>query len=51
MSVMVSDDRGELMNDLCRYALSLATTIMFWMVVKKPSSAIKSRVKASRSWS
>jgi surfeit locus 1 family protein len=32
------------------YALSLATTIMFWMVVKKPAGGTKARVRQSREW-
>ncbi|KAF2476263.1 SURF-family protein Shy1 [Lindgomyces ingoldianus] len=33
------------------YALSLATSIMFWMVVKKPLSGTQRRVKHSLDWS
>lgn len=32
------------------YSLSLATSIMLWMVVKKPSSSASRRVKQSREW-
>ncbi|KAL8868739.1 MAG: hypothetical protein Q9174_004786 [Haloplaca sp. 1 TL-2023] len=32
------------------YALSAATTIMLWMVVKKPSSEVTRRVRASKNW-
>lgn len=37
-------------ND-CRYALSFATSIMFWMVVKKPLSGTQRRVRHSSEWS
>lgn len=33
------------------YALSLATSVMFWMVVKKPISGIQRRVRHSVDWS
>lgn len=32
------------------YALSTATTIMFWMVIKKPPSSIAHRVRHNREW-
>ncbi|KAG8624354.1 hypothetical protein KVT40_007421 [Elsinoe batatas] len=32
------------------YSLSLATSIMLWMVVKKPSASAARRVKQSREW-
>ncbi|KAF2090339.1 COX1 assembly protein-like protein Shy1 [Saccharata proteae CBS 121410] len=32
------------------YSLSLATSIMLWMVVKKPVSSISRRVRQSREW-
>jgi len=34
-----------------RYALSFATSIMFWMVVKKPLSGTQRRVRHSSEWS
>lgn len=34
-----------------RYALSFATSIMFWMVVKKPMSGTQRRVRHSVDWS
>lgn len=37
-------------NDI-RYALSFATSIMFWMVVKKPLSGTQRRVRHSSEWS
>jgi len=32
------------------YALAAATSIMFYMVVKKPASGLKNRVRASKEW-
>ncbi|MCJ1465076.1 surf-like protein [Pseudocyphellaria aurata] len=32
------------------YALSAATSIMFWMVVKKPASSVAQRIRQSRQW-
>lgn len=32
------------------YSLALATSIMFWMVVRKPPSGVAARVKNSREW-
>ncbi|KAF2146233.1 uncharacterized protein K452DRAFT_294816 [Aplosporella prunicola CBS 121167] len=32
------------------YALSLATSVMLWMVIKKPSSSTARRVRHSRAW-
>lgn len=34
---------------LYRYSLSLATSIMFWMVLKRPV-VTNARVRASRQW-
>jgi surfeit locus 1 family protein len=34
-----------------RFSLSLATSIMFWMVVKKPMSGTQRRVRHSVDWS
>ncbi len=37
--------------DSCdRYGLAAATSIMFWMVAKKPPSDVAKRVRTSRSW-
>ncbi|KAL9609966.1 MAG: hypothetical protein Q9167_005294 [Letrouitia subvulpina] len=33
-----------------RYSLSIATSIMFWMLVKKPPSEVTRRVRLSREW-
>ena len=32
------------------YGLSLATSIMLWMVVKKPQADITKRVRLSKNW-
>lgn len=32
------------------YSLSLATSIMLWMVTKKPASDIKTRVRLNKNW-
>jgi hypothetical protein len=37
--------------NVARYALSFATSIMFWMVVKKPLSGTQRRVRHSSEWS
>ncbi|GAB7345982.1 hypothetical protein MBLNU457_4203t2 [Dothideomycetes sp. NU457] len=33
------------------YSLSLATSIMLWMVIKKPSTSVSRRVRQSKEWS
>lgn len=36
--------------DQVRYALSAATAIMLWMVVKKPTKAVTRRVRQNKEW-
>lgn len=33
-----------------RYSLSLATSIMLWMVIRKPPSDIAKRVRMNKHW-
>lgn len=33
-----------------RYALSAATSVMLWMVIKKPAGGVARRVRQSREW-
>ncbi len=40
----------ELLVNRLRYGLAVATSIMFYMVVKKPSSDIARRVRQNKSW-
>jgi surfeit locus 1 family protein len=35
---------------MSRYGLAAATSVMFWMVVKKPSSDITRRVRMNKNW-
>lgn len=34
-----------------RYALAAATSIMFWMVVKKPPTDVARKVRQNKEWS
>lgn len=36
---------------LSRYALAAATSVMLWMVVKKPPADLSRRVRQSKDWS
>lgn len=40
-----------LSTNLYRYALAAATSIMLWMVVKKPPADIARRVRQNKEWS
>ena len=37
-------------SDLERYALAAATSVMLWMVVKRPSADISRRVRQNKEW-
>jgi surfeit locus 1 family protein len=37
-------------SDLPRYALAVATSVMLWMVVKKPPADISRRVRQNKEW-
>lgn len=51
---MVSDpdpERPTMHLTITRYALAAATSVMLWMVVKKPPQDIARRVRQNKEWS
>jgi hypothetical protein len=50
-SQILDTDPGRKPNTLSRYALAAATSVMLWMVVKKPPADIARRVRQNKDWS
>ena len=40
----------QTLNAANRYGLAVATSIMFWMLVKRPPSDVARRVRMNKNW-
>ena len=48
--VLPSSSSQSLAHKIIRYALAAATSVMFWLVVRKPPSDIARRVRQNKEW-